>query len=111
VLGINTNEGTGSPDFVNRSLWVHLAPQGDIHQRRSPIGNPKHEYLSRHREQMEAELHGKIARWRAAGCPLADVYHPMGLWARTIGGILQVAGYKDGSLSPGARSFRTALKR
>jgi hypothetical protein len=71
-----------------------LAPQGDIHQRRSPIGNPKHEYLPEHREQMEAELHGLIARWKAAGCPLADVYHPMSLWARTIGGIFQVAGYK-----------------
>jgi hypothetical protein len=93
VLAINTNEGTVSPDLLNRSLWVHLAPQGDIHERRSPIGNPKHEYLPRHQGQMEAELHGLIARWRSAGCPLADVYHPMGLWAKTVGGILQVAGH------------------
>ena len=95
VLSINTNEGTVSPDLLNRSLWIHLAPQGDIHQRRSPVGNPKHEYLPQHLVQMEAELHGLIARWKAAGCPLADVYHPMSGCAKTIGGILQVAGYKD----------------
>jgi len=94
VVGINTNEGTVSPDLLNRSLWIHLAPQGDIHQRRSPIGNPKHEYLPQHQEQMQNELHGLIARWKAADCPLADVYHPMSPWAKTIGGILQVAGYK-----------------
>ena len=69
--------------------------QGDIHTRVSPIGNPKHEYLPQHQQQMEAELHGMIARWHNAGRPLADVYHPMSLWAKTVGGILQVAGYKD----------------
>jgi hypothetical protein len=95
VVAINTNEGTVSPDLLNRCLWIHLAPQGDIHQRRSPIGNPKHEYLPQHQRQMEAELHGLIARWKAAGCPLADdVYHPMSVWAKTIGGILEVAGYQ-----------------
>jgi hypothetical protein len=47
-----------SADLLNRSLWIHLAPQGDIHQRRSPVGSPKHEYLPQHQEQMEAELHG-----------------------------------------------------
>lgn len=95
VLSINTNEGTVSPDLLNRSLWIHLAPEGDIHQRRSPIGNPKHEYLPQHQPEMAAELHGLIARWRRAGCPLADVYHPMTRWAKTVGGILQAAGYKD----------------
>ena len=95
VLGINTNEGTVSPDLLNRSLWIHLAPQGDLHQRKSPIGNPKHEFLPQYQQQMQAELHGLIARWKAAGCPLADVYHPMSVWAKTIGGILQMAGYKD----------------
>jgi hypothetical protein len=93
VLAINTNEGTVSADLLNRCLWIHLAPEGDVHQRRSPIGNPKHEYLPAHQGQMEAELHGLIARWRAAGCPLADVYHPMTAWAKAIGGILKLAGY------------------
>lgn len=94
VLAINTNEGTLSPDLTNRSLWIHLAPQGDIHERHSSIGNPKHEYLPQHQQQMEAELHGLVARWKAAGRPLADVYHPASIWAKTIGGILQLAGYK-----------------
>ena len=94
VLGINTNEGTVSPDLLNRCIWIHLTPKGDIHERRSPIGNPKHDYLPQHQQQMEADLHGMIARWKAAGCPSADVYHPMSPWAKVIGGILQVAGYK-----------------
>lgn len=94
VVALNTNEGTVSLDLLNRSLWIHLAPKGDIHQRKSPIGDPKLEYLPQHQQQMEAELHGLIARWRAAGCPLnEEAYHPMILWSRTIGGILRFDGY------------------
>ena len=42
VLGINTNEGTVSPDLLNRSVWIHLAPDGDIHERRTrQLGTPR----------------------------------------------------------------------
>lgn len=93
VVTMSTNEGSLSPDLMNRDLPISLAPRGDVMRRRSPIGNPKHEYLPRHREQIEAEFHGMIANRHDAGCPLAtDIFHPFGPWAQTIGGILKVNG-------------------
>jgi hypothetical protein len=94
VVAINTNDGTLSPDLLNRSLPIHLAPKGNVDDRVSPIGNPKLEFLPANREQIEAELHGMIARWRQAGCPLDEtIKHPMTRWARTIGGILKHNGF------------------
>jgi hypothetical protein len=96
VIAISTNFGSVSTDLLNRALPIHLNPQGDIASRRSPIGNPKLEYLPANREKIEAELHGMIARWIAAGRPLdTDVKHPFSDWARTIGGILRVNGFTD----------------
>ena len=96
VVAINTNDGTLSPDLLNRSLPIHLAPQGDVHERVSPIGNPKLEFLPAHRAEIEAELHGMIARWQQAGCPQdEDVKHPMTRWAKTVGGILRHHGFPD----------------
>jgi len=45
VVLINTNEGGLSIDLLNRALPIRLAPTGDVTQRRSPIGNPKLEFL------------------------------------------------------------------
>lgn len=96
VVVINTNDGTLSPDLLNRSLPIHLAPQGDVHERVSPIGNPKLEFLPAHRAEIEAELHGMIARWQQSGCPLdEDIKHPMTRWAKTVGGILRHNGFPD----------------
>ena len=95
VVGINMNEGKLSPDLLNRDLDIRLAPKGSVMDRECPC-NPKLEFLPQHREQIEAEVHGMIARWRAAGCPLdEDVRHPMKPWARVVGGILKVNGFKD----------------
>ena len=75
------------------TLVSGLVARGDVLRRHSPIGNPKHEYLPRHREQIEAEIHGMIANWSDAGCPLAtEVQHSSSLWAQTIGGILGANG-------------------
>lgn len=96
VVTINTNDGSLSPDLMNRALSIHLAPKGDVQDRRTPIGNPKLEFLPKHQERIEAELRGMIERWKKAGCPLDEtVAHPMTPWARTIGGILKVSGYSD----------------
>jgi hypothetical protein len=96
VVTMSTNEGSLSSDLMNRSLPIHLAPRGDVTRRHSPIGNPKHDYLPRHREQIEAELHGMIANWHEAGRPLAtDIGHPFTPWAQTIGGILRVNGIEQ----------------
>jgi hypothetical protein len=85
-----------SPDLMNRALSIHLAPKGDVQSRRTPIGNPKLEFLPQNQERIEAELRGMIERWRQAGCPLDQaVRHPMTPWARTIGGILKVSGFSD----------------
>jgi hypothetical protein len=96
VLALSTNLGTLSEDLMNRALPIHLSPVGNVADRNSPIGNPKLEYLPAHRERIEAELRGLIERWKAAGRPLDhDVQHPFSAWARTVGGILQVNGFKD----------------
>lgn len=96
LLTINTNDGCLSPDLMNRALSIHLAPQGNIQDRLSVIGNPKLEFLPTHRDQIAAELRGMIERWKDAGQPVDDsVQHPMSPWAKSIGGILKVAGFAD----------------
>jgi hypothetical protein len=96
VVTINTNDGRLSPDLLNRALSIHLSPKGTVHDRETAIGNPKLDFLPTHRDQIEAELHGMVNRWKAAGMPLDEsVKHSMTPWARTIGGILKVNGFKD----------------
>lgn len=96
VVTINTNDGSLSPDLMNRALSIHLAPKGDVQARKTPIGNPKLEFLPQHQERIDAELRGMIERWKKAGCPLDETAkHPMTPWARTIGGILKVSGLSD----------------
>lgn len=96
VLAISTNFGTVSEDIINRALPIHLHPVGDVADRKSPIGNPKLEFLPAHREQIASELYGMIERWKAAGQPLdEDVRHPFSVWAKTVGGILKVNGFTD----------------
>jgi hypothetical protein len=96
VVAINTNDGSLSPDLLNRALSIHLILKGDVHDRRSPIGNPKLEFLPQNHAKIDAELGGMIEVWVSAGCPLDDVVsHPMTPWARTIGGILKVNGFCD----------------
>ena len=96
VLAISTNFGTASQDLLNRSLPIHLHPKGDVANRKSPIGNPKLEFLPANKEQIAAELHGMVEKWKAAGQPLDhDVRHPFGPWAKVVGGILKVSGFTD----------------
>jgi hypothetical protein len=97
VVMLNSNEGSLSIDLLNRSLPIRLAPTGDVTQRKSPIGNPKLEYLPVHRKEIEAERWGMIDRWATVGRPLDEsvAQYPMGPWAKVIGGILMVNGLKD----------------
>jgi hypothetical protein len=96
VALLNTNDGSLSEDLHNRSLPIHLAPRGSIHDRKSPIGNPKLEFLPQNRDRIEAELRGMIQQWRLAGMPPDEaVDHPMTPWARIIGGILKANGFTD----------------
>lgn len=101
VVTINTNDGSLSPDLMNRALSIHLEPKGDVQDRRTPIGNPKLEFLPQNQERIEAELRGMIERWKDAGGPLdKSVTHPMTPWAWTVGGILKVSGYSYPSDEP-----------
>ncbi len=101
VVLLNTNEGSLSIDLLNRSLPIRLNPTGDLMDRIAKVkerlgGDVKHEWLPAHQTQIEAELWGMIERWVKAGKPLdQSVRHPMGPWAATIGGILQVNGFTD----------------
>jgi hypothetical protein len=67
LVAISTNFGTVSEDIMNRSLPIHLRPEGDLAERTSLIGNPKLEYLPENRERIAEELRGLIERWKAAG--------------------------------------------
>jgi len=96
IVLINTNDGSLSQDILNRALPIHLAPKGSIQDRESPIGNPKLEFLPKHRNCIDAEARGMIERWRQLGCPLDEsVKHSMTPWARVIGGILKHNGFAD----------------
>jgi hypothetical protein len=104
VVTLNSNEGTLSIDLMNRSLPIHLAPTSDVHEKQTAIGNPKLEFLPMFGRQIEAEFRGMIEKWKAAGSPLDNsVRHPMSNWAKTIGGILKVNGFKDFLANYGSR--------
>ena len=63
---------------------------------KSPIGNPKLEFLPANKEKIAAELRGMVERWKAAGQPLdEEVRHPFGPWAKVVGGILKANGFTD----------------
>ncbi len=94
VVCATANCGKFSPDLANRSVPIHLELIGSLEARKCPIGNPRHEYLPRYREEIEAEFCGMIEAWKALGRPLDDkVRHPMSEWAAVIGGILQANGF------------------
>ena len=81
---------------MNRNLPSRLNSVGDVARRRSPIGNPRHEYLPANKGQIAAELRGMVERWKAAGKPLDEaVRHPFSQWAKVIGGILKANGFAD----------------
>jgi hypothetical protein len=104
VVVLNTNDGALSTDLLNRSLPIHLAPRGGVQDRRTPIGNPKLEFLPKNRGRIEAELRGMIGRWRASGCPPDEgVSHSMTPWAKAVGGILRESGFNDFLANHGAR--------
>lgn len=93
VVAISTNDGLLSNDLMNRSLPIHLEVRGNIEDRRSPIGNPRLDFLPKHAENIAAELRGMIENWKDADMPLAsNVKHPFTCWARTVGGILAANG-------------------
>lgn len=92
VVAATANEGRFSEDLVNRSVPIRLEVTGDLTKRKSPIGDPKNDFLPRNRDRIVGELRGMIERWKAAGCPLDEnAKHPSFTpWAKTIGGILMV---------------------
>lgn len=99
VYFMTMNEGIFSKDFLNRSILSHLTPKGDVTEthRNCPIGDPM-EYLDKYREQLDAELRGMVEKWKKAGKPLlpdAPEGHRMVDCTRTLGGILQVNGFRD----------------
>jgi hypothetical protein len=108
VVTINTNDGALSPDLMNRALSIHLSPKGDVLDRQSSIGNPKLQYLPKHRDQIDAELRGMIERWKKAGNPLDDSFkdHPMPDWAMCVGGILKANGFTDFLSNRGVRRIQ-----
>ncbi len=120
VVMLNTNEGSLSPDLLNRSLPIRLTPTGDLQDRVARTneklgGDIKNDWLPANQRKIEAEMLGMIELWLKKGKPLnEDIRHPMGPWAKTIGGILTVNGFSDflanyGSTRATADPIREAL--
>lgn len=96
VVSMSTNEGAVSEDLENRSLKMMLVSNGDTAERKSPIGDPRYEYLPQNRRAIHAVLMGMIELWKATGCPLdLTVQCNFREWSKVIGGILQVNGFAD----------------
>jgi hypothetical protein len=94
VTAVTANQAVFSEDLMNRSVSIRRELRGDPALRQSAIGDPKHEYLPRNRDRIDAELWGMVERWKAAGRPLdLMVRHPFLEWAQTVGGILKVSGF------------------
>jgi hypothetical protein len=74
-----------------------LEATGDLTQRKSPIGDPKGDFLVRNRDRIVGELRWMIERWKMRGKPLDEtVNHPScSAWAQVLGGILKVNGFTD----------------
>ncbi len=96
VFMLTANNAILNEDLCNRCLPITLQCDGDPMARETTIGNPRYDFLAKHRYHMHAEILGMIHRWVAAGKKLdPSVMHPMATWARTVGGILRESGYTD----------------
>ncbi len=98
VVAASSNEGIFSVDFLNRSLTMMLTAKGDMAARVSRIGDPRWEYLPANRNTIHAELLGIVCRWSQAGRPLdltAMKKHCFKQWAAEVGGMLELAGYRE----------------
>lgn len=72
VVMLNTNEGSLSPDLLNRSLPIRLTPTGDLQERVARTkeilgGDIKHEWIPRNRERIESETLGMIETYGSVG--------------------------------------------
>jgi hypothetical protein len=95
IICITTNEGTLSSDLMNRALPIRLEPTGNVEDRIAKLGNLRLDFLPANRHKLAAEVRAMVGRWKAAGCPLDQtLHHPFTPCMRTIGGILQVSGYR-----------------
>jgi hypothetical protein len=96
IVAATSTDAIFIDDFLNRGVRIHLEQRGDIAARQSKIGNPKFDFLPMNRDKIEAEFRGMIIRWKDQDMPLdMEVRHSFTKWARVIGGILRVNGFKD----------------
>ena len=97
VVTATVNEGRFSPDLLNRAVMIRLEATGDVARRASPIGDPKREFLPQNLDRIDGELRGMVEAWKAAGQPPDEAArHPsFPEWARQVGGMLMVSGFKS----------------
>ena len=105
------NDTRTSPDLVSRGLPVRLHYEGDPGRRRFPGPDPI-AYALEHRAEILGELAGMVVSWNQAGRPPGDRQHRCSEWARTVGGILQVAGLPEflANLEEAAASFNAQFE-
>jgi hypothetical protein len=105
VVTATVNEGRFSEDLMNRAVPIRLQATGDLSKRGSSIGDPKGEFLPQNRERIAGEMRGMIEKWKAAGRPADEsARHPsFPIWAREVGGILMVSGFRGFLMNAVAR--------
>ncbi len=96
VVTATVNEGRFSEDLVNRAVPIRLEATGDLAKRVSGLGDLKRDFLPANKDRIRAELRGMVEKWKVAGRPVdEEVRHPsFPQWAREVGGILMVNGFK-----------------
>lgn len=95
LIAASANDGSFIADLMSRALPIRLEYIGDIHTRKSALGEVRGQYLPRHCAEIEAELCGMIENWKDQGStPDESVSHRMLGWAQTVGGILKANGFE-----------------
>lgn len=91
---LTMNDTRTSPDLVSRGLPIQLFYEGRVEDRvfcgPDPIA-----YASQHRLDILGELAGMVVRWAQMGRPDGSRSHRLQHWARTVGGIMEVAGLPE----------------
>ena len=107
---LTMNDTKTSPDLLSRGLPIRLRYEGDPRHREFAGAEPI-AFANAHRAELLGELAGMVVRWNLAGRPAGAKRHRCDEWARTIGGILEVAGLPEflDNLDEAAASFNSVL--
>lgn len=93
---LTANNPSYSDEIARRMVPIRLVPQTDRPELRRVFRHPELEpWIAAHRPDLLWSLAVFVRAWQSAGCPPGPVLGSYEAWSRVIGGVLQVAGYRD----------------